>query len=88
MTYTPEQLREWASNYEATSGTSNAIPKQLRAHADALDKLAKQDALLRECVEALQGTRFMLEGYAMTAADNDQMRHVQSLLAKLREVKP
>lgn len=41
MTYTAEQLREWADNYEKTPGAGNAIPNQLRAHADALEENAR-----------------------------------------------
>lgn len=50
MSYTAEQLREWADNYEKTPEAGNAIPNQLRAHADALDKLASIEAAQGEDV--------------------------------------
>lgn len=56
MSYTPEQLREWAYD---RSGIIDAdwLSDQLRAHADALETIAKLKALGEMLAAVLQGAK-------------------------------
>jgi hypothetical protein len=87
MTTTPKQLRyQSAWLYQMGSKPIDASPelaKYLSDYADTLEKLAKQDALLRECKTVVD----MLYDAVEDTADV-KWQAANRLRVKLREVKP